>query len=156
MKKNTLKIMKRSEQVQTVDSHTGEVTQETHSTLKMGDFGFCKIWLPNFEDHILKIGNKQTQVLFYLLNNMNRENVITKTQEEIAKEVCATTKTVRECMKTLQTFHNDEAPFLVRIGQSRYRINPDVIYNGASNKRVEIMKQFVRETTKAKRYFSEE
>ena len=87
---------------------------------------------------------------------MNRENVITKTQEEIAKEVCATTKTVRECMKTLQTFHNDEAPFLVRIGQSRYRINPDVIYNGASNKRVEIMKQFVRETTKAKRYFSEE
>ena len=156
MKKNTFKILKRSEQVQTVDTHTGEVRQKSHSTLKMGDFGFCKIWLPNFEDHILKIGNKQTQVMFYLLNNMNRENVITKTQEEIAKEVGATPKTVRECMKALQTFYNDEPPFLVRIGLSCYRINPTVIYNGASKKRVEIMRQFAREMKKAKVYFSKD
>lgn len=81
---------------------------------------------------------------------MDRENIVINTHEEIAKEVNATTKTVRECMKALQAFSKDDPPFLVRIGQSRYRINPNVIYTGASDKRVNILRQFEREVRKTK------
>ena len=135
----------------TIDATTAEIIQYSHNQFKIGDFGYHKIWVSNFEPNILKTGNKQTQIIFYILNHMDRENIVYKTQEEIAQVVNATTKTVRECLKTLTAHTNDEPPFMVRIGQSKYRVNPDVIYIGACNKRSEVVERFEREVRKVRK-----
>ena len=140
--KPTTKTLKRYHKVQTVDTNTGEVNQNTYGNLEEGDFGYHKVWISNLCDYALKTGNKQTQIMFYLLEHMNRDNVVKKKQEEIAKDINATTKTVRVCLKELTYTTKDHIPFMVKIGVGEYRINPDVIYTGKYDNRIDIRNKF--------------
>lgn len=149
--KQTTKLLKRYHKVQTVDTATGEVKQNIYGNLENGDFGYHKVWVPNLCDYILKTSSKQTQIMFYLLDNMNRDNIVKKKQEEIAKEVHATVKTVRECVKQLTCASNGKIPFMVKIGTCEYRINPDVIYTGAYENRFEIRAKFYTELKKVQK-----
>ncbi len=149
--KQTTKLLKRYHKVQTVDTNTGEINQNPYGNLEEGDFGYHKVWISNLCDYVLKTGNKQTQIMFYLSVNMNRDNVVKKKQEEIAKDINATTKTVRECLKELTHYSKDHIPFMVKIGVGEYRINPDVIYTGKYENRDNIRTKFYSKVKKAKK-----
>ena len=149
--KPTTKSLKRFHKIQTVDTNTGEVNQNTYGNLEEGDFGYHKVWISNLCDYVLKTGNKQTQIMFYLLEHMNRENVVKSKQEDIANAVGATTKTVRECLKELTNTTNGRIPFMVRIGESEYRINPDVLFTGSFKSRSKLTSKFYAEVKKAQK-----
>ena len=147
----TTKVLKRSKNLPIVDASTGEVNSYSYEIFEEGDFGYHKIWIPLFSNYVLKTGNKQTQVIFYLLKNMNKNNIVIKKQEEIAKDIGATTKTVRECLKELTIIDKNHIPFMVRIGESEYRINPDIIFTGSFKDREYICSKFYAELRKAQK-----
>ena len=149
--KPTTKTLKRYHKVQTVDTNTGEINQNTYGNLEEGDFGYHKVWISNLCDYVLKTGNKQTQIMFYLLEHMNRDNIVKKKQEEIAKDINATTKTVRECLKVLTYTTKDHIPFMVKFGVGEYRINPDVIYTGKYENRDTVRTKFYNEVKKVQK-----
>ena len=145
----TTKLLKRFEKVPTLDPNTGEVNYYNYPTLKEGDYGYHKVWVPLLCDYALKTGNKQTQIMFYLMEHMNRENVVKSKQEDIANAVGATIKTARECLKVLTYTAKDYIPFMVKIGVGEYRINPDVIYVGKYENRDIIRTKFYAEVKRA-------
>ena len=147
----TTKLLKRFEKVSTLDPNTGEVNYYKYPTLKEGDYGYHKVWVPLLCDYALKTGNKQTQIMFYLMEHMNRENVVKSKQEDIANAVGATIKTARECLKELTNTSNGRIPFMVRIGESEYRINPDVIFTGSFKSRSALTSKFYAEVKKAQK-----
>ena len=87
--------------------------------------------------------------MFYLLFSMNKENIVEKTQKEIAEAIGSTFKTVNDCIKELSKATDDVTPFIVRIGTSKYRVNPDIIYIGACDKRSLKQHKFTCEYAKA-------
>lgn len=83
--KPTTKTLKRYHKVQTVDTNTGEINQNTYGNLEEGDFGYHKVWISNLCDYVLKTGNKQTQIMFYLLEHMNRDNIVKRSKKKSQK-----------------------------------------------------------------------
>lgn len=149
--KKTTKITNRCTTMSCVNTTTGEVIQSTETNLGLRDFGYHKTWLSNLADHVLKTGNKQTQIIFYILSSMDKENIFSKTQVEVAEDIGTNVKTVRECIKTLLAYSKDEPPFMVRIDRSKYRVNPDIIYSGTYEKRKDISNSFYRELRRSKK-----
>ena len=143
--KATKKYMPSKRKFQTVDRSTGEYVETSYSEINLRDFGYHKMWLSNIYDFVCKTGNKQAQIMFYIATQMDKENVICQTQAEIAKATSSTVKTVRECLKSLSEPIEATSPFLVRIDTSKYRVNPDMIYIGACDKRTKVQIDFYRE-----------
>ena len=141
----TKKYMPSKRKIQTVNQTTGEYTETSYSEINLRDFGYHKMWLSNIYDFVCKTGSKQSQIMFYLMISMNKENIVEETQAEIAEATGSTVKTVRECLKALSEPIGSIAPFIVRIDTSKYRVNPDMIYIGACDKRSKVQIDFYRE-----------
>ena len=120
-----------------INQTTGEVEQFHVIQEQDRDFDFHKVWLRSIIDSIDLIGNKKTKLAFWIINHLDRENKLTMNYRQIAEQSKMSLDTVRKTMKALI-----EADFMRRINQGAYCINPDVIFKGSRNGRLNILLRY--------------
>ncbi len=127
-----------------IDTETGEEVSAAVTVSEDKDFNFKKIWISEFISRIEDMTNKKTDLAFWIVEHMDKENQLTYTYRQIVDEYKKTTgnkiciATVTDTMRIL--LEND---FLRRKNTGCYIINPDVIFNGKRYKRLNIMNEYV-------------
>lgn len=120
-----------------INQTTGEVEHFHVIQEQDRDFDFHKVWLHSIIDSLDLIGNKKTKLAFWIIDHLDRENKLTMTYRQISEKSGISLDTVRKTMKTLI-----EADFMRRINQGAYCINPDVIFKGSRNGRLNILLRY--------------
>lgn len=101
------------------------------------DFNFHKVWMRNFISTLDIVGNQKTKLCFWIIDNLNRENQLLFTYRQIAEKANISLDTVRITMGILL-----DANFLRRQNQGCYIVNPDIVFKGTRNGRLNILNQF--------------
>lgn len=101
------------------------------------DFNFHKVWMHNIVMALDLIGNQKTKLAFWIIDNLNKENQLVMTYRQIAEKSGISLDTVRVTMKALI-----DSNFLRRINQGAYCVNPDVLFKGSRNGRLNVLLQY--------------
>lgn len=123
-----------------IKQDTGEIAEMQVVQIEERDANFHKLWLGHILQSIDLIGNQKTKLAFWILDNLDSNNQLIKTQRKIAEETGMSTKTVSSTIKALM-----DSNFLLKINSGAYRINPDVIFKGGKNDRLNILLQYQNE-----------
>ena len=143
MAENKKKLKKTTKKVkivgteQYINSSTGELEDFQVVKLEDRDFNFHKVWLQHIINSLDLIGNQKTKLAFWIIDNLDKENKLTMTYRQIAEKSHISLDTVRTTMKSLI-----ESNFIERINQGAYRVNPDVIFKGTRNGRLNVLYQY--------------
>lgn len=124
---------------------TGELKEMQLIDIEERDFNFHKVWLQHILNSIELIGNQKTKLAFWIIEHLNKENQLTMTQRQIAQKSGISIDTVRLTMKALM-----DSNFLIKQNMGVYMINPDVIFKGGKNDRLNILIQYHGEQQKEK------
>lgn len=117
-----------------VDPKTGEIVyidQQVKTTVSK-DSNFHKIWLANILQ-VLNIGNQKMDVVQYLLDEMNGQNMVIQTQREIAKGSKTSLSTVHRTLTALE-----EANFIKK-KTGVIIISPKAVFKGTYGRRMAIL-----------------
>jgi len=117
-----------------IDKETGEVHTMQVTDIEERDANFHKIWLGHMLESLDMIGNQKIRVAMFILNNVNRDNEFIMTYRVIAEKTGISTKTITETMKALQ-----ESDFIKKIRNGYYRLNPDILFKGGKENRLEVL-----------------
>lgn len=120
-----------------VNSATGEVEDFQVMKIEERDFNFHKVWLGHIINSLDLIGNQKTKLAFWIIDNLDRENKLTMTYRQIAEKSGISLETVRLTMTSLI-----ESNFIERINQGAYRVNPNVVFKGTRNNRMNVLIQY--------------
>lgn len=120
-----------------INASTGEIVDMQVSQIEERDFNFMKIWMSNFIATLEIVGNKKTKLCYWIIDNINKENMLIGTLRQISERTNISLETVRITMDILQ-----DADFLRRKSQGVYMINPDIIFKGGRGKRLNILNQY--------------
>ena len=121
-----------------INQQTGEIQEmNVIDITENTDANFHKIWLGHILAALDIIGSQKIKVLNYFLENMNKENLIVATQRKIADDTKTSIQTVSLTVKALK-----EANILVQVQSGVYRINPNVIFKGYNNSRMNILYRY--------------
>ncbi len=101
------------------------------------DFNFHKVWMRNIIMALDLIGNQKTKLAFWIVDNLNKENQLTMTYRQISEKTGISLETVRVTMKALI-----ECNFLRRVNMGVYCVNPDVLFKGSRNGRLNVLLQY--------------
>ena len=114
------------------DVETGEVLpMSVVETTVKNDIGWHKIWLADLAGILRFFGSGKFNVFSYVIDNTDTgSNLFLSTVREVAKDCGVSTKTVAETFKILM-----EANFMVKVRNGQYRVNPEVMAYGSSEKR---------------------
>src|SRR5690606_22325702 len=89
-----------------VNQRTGEImeAQTLEKTLHSSDVdvGFHKLWIGHILSTIDEVGNAKVKVLFWLLQNMDRQNMVKATVRQIAEKSGVGEATVKRLMAALR------------------------------------------------------
>lgn len=122
-----------------VDPNTGETYPMQMNVIEDRDFNFTKVWMQNLIMSMDSIANQKLKLAFWIIENLNKENMIVMTQRKIAEQTGISLPTVSKTMKLLCEPEGDESiPFLQKINSGAYRVNPDVMFKGSHNNRMGI------------------
>lgn len=120
-----------------INRETGEIQEMNVISLEDRDFNFHKLWLSHIINSLDLIGNKKVKLAFWIIENLNKENQLTMTYRQIAEKSGISLQTVMRTMTALV-----ESNFIVRINNGCYQVNPDVIFKGTHNGRLNILYQY--------------
>ena len=120
-----------------VDNETGEIENFQVVSVEDRDFNFHKVWLESIVNSIDLIGNQKTKLAFWIIENLNKENQLVMTQRQIADKSGISLKTVSTTMKALL-----DSNFLRKINAGAYCVNPDVLFKGTRNGRLNVLFQY--------------
>lgn len=120
-----------------VDPKTGELVDRYNFEIEERDANFHKIWLWHIAAVLDLIGNQKIKILSYILENTNSDNMFIGTQRIIAEETESSLDTVVITMKMLV-----QADILQKKHAGAYFINPNVVFKGGSNRRMDILYQY--------------
>ena len=123
-----------------INRDTGEITDMQVVSIEERDANFHKLWLGHILQSIDLIGNQKTKLAFWLLDNLDKENKITMTYRQIADKSGISYQTVYRTMAALI-----DSNFLIKINGGAYRINPEVIFKGGKNDRLNVLFQYHNE-----------
>lgn len=121
-----------------INRTTGEIVSMQVTAEEERDFNFTKVWLKSLLDKLEIIGNKKTNVAYYIINNLTRENKFIGTQRVIARETGCSLKTVNSVIQELLEHE------LLRKAEVNgvYMVNPNILYKGSRNGRMNILQQY--------------
>lgn len=122
---------------QFINATTGEIEEMQITSIEDRDFNFTKIWMKNFIATMDIVGNQKTKFCYWLIDNLNRDNILIGTQRELAGKSGVSLQTVNVTMKLLM-----DADFLRKRSSGVYIVNPDIIFKGTRNKRMNILNQY--------------
>ena len=122
---------------QFINVETGEVQDFDVSNIEERDFNFHKVWMRNFISTLDIVGNQKTKLCFWIIDNLNKENQLSYTYRQISEKTGISLETVRVTMNVLL-----ESNFLRRQNQGCYIVNPDIVFKGTRNGRMNILNQY--------------
>ena len=122
---------------QYIKQETGEIKEMQVVTIEERDANFHKLWLEHIIHSMDIIGNQKTRLAFWLIDQRNKENQITMTLRQMAEKSGISLGTVRDTVKALL-----ESNFLQKVNIGVYRINPDVIFKGGKNDRLNVLLEY--------------
>ena len=120
-----------------IKQDTGELVDMNVVEIEERDANFHKLWLGHIMQTLDIIGNQKIRVVNYILENINSENLFVGTQRAIAENIEASTKTVNVTIKALI-----DSDFMTFVQDGVYRVNPNVIFKGSKNKRMNILYKY--------------
>ncbi len=120
-----------------INQNTGEIKDMQVIDIEERDANFHKLWLGHILQSIDIIGNQKTKLAFWIINNLNRDNQLIMTQRKIADAVNMSTKTVSATIKALI-----DSNFLIMINSGAYMVNPDVLFKGGKNDRLNVLLKY--------------
>lgn len=120
-----------------IDRDTGELNEMQVVSIEERDANFHKIWLGHIVQALDLIGNKKIKVVNYIMENLNSDNMFLKTQREVAEDLKISLPTVSSTFRALQ-----ESDFMKQPRNGIYQINPNVIFKGGKEKRLNILLQY--------------
>ena len=135
--KTTSKKVKVIGQQKYINADTQEVEDFEVINIEDRDFNFHKIWLQNIISSFELIGNQKIKLAFWIIDHLDRENKLTMTYRQIADKSGISLDTVRRTMQCLL-----DTDFLERINQGAYRVNPNMIFKGTRNNRLNVLYQY--------------
>jgi DNA-binding transcriptional ArsR family regulator len=118
------------------NERTGELieTQTLTREIKDVDIGFDKIWVNHILETIEEIGNAKIKVLFWLMQNKDRNNMVKATVRQIAEQANVGEATVKRLMAALRKAD------VVRLEHGgRWILNPSVIFKGGHDRRMNVL-----------------
>ncbi len=136
-KQNTIKKVKVIGNQQYINFNTGEIEDFQVTSVEERDFNFTKVWMKSFISTLDLVGNQKTKLAFWLIENLNKENQLTMTYRQISEKTNISLETVRKTMAILL-----EVNFLKRINQGVYQVNPDILFKGNKNTRLNLLTQY--------------
>ena len=128
-----------------IDATTGEIVQMQVSKYEERDFNFTKIWMRDFILSLEIIGNKKMDVAFWVIEHINSENMLVGTIRNMANELNVSTQTVQLTLNALI-----ESGLLKRLQSGLYMINPNIVFKGGHQKRLNILHQYTEPQPKEK------
>ena len=134
---NTTKKIKVIGNQQYINFNTGEIEDFQVTSVEERDFNFTKVWMKNFISTLDLVGNQKTKLAFWIIENLNKENQLTMTYRQISEKTNISLETVRKTMTILL-----EVNFLKRINQGVYQVNPDILFKGNKNTRLNLLTQY--------------
>lgn len=120
-----------------INASTGELVPMQVTSVEERDFNFSKVWMRSFLTTLDLVGNAKTKVAYWIIDHIDRMNQLTYTYRQMAEETGMSLDTVTATMKALL-----EADFLRRKNQGCYIVNPNVIYKGTHNARLNVLTQY--------------
>ena len=120
-----------------IDQDTGEVVEMNVTDIEERDANFHKIWLGHMLESLDMIGNQKIRVAMFIMNNINRDNEFLMTHRVVAEKTGISLKTVSDTMTALQ-----ESDFIHKVRNGYYRLNPDIMYKGGKNDRLNVLLQY--------------
>ena len=130
---------------QYINNETGEVEDFQVVSVEDRDFNFHKVWMGHIIQSLELIGNQKTRLAFWIIDNLDRENKLTMTYRQIVEKSGISYQTVSKTMQALI-----DSNFLQVINRGAYRVNPDVLFKGTKNNRLNVLYQY-QETAKEKK-----
>ena len=95
-----------------INTDTGEIIDMEVTKIEERDFNFSKVWMRNFIAALDIVGNKKTKLCYWIIENINKENMLVGTLRDISKRTDISLETVRLTMDILL-----DADFLRRKSQ---------------------------------------
>lgn len=120
-----------------INSKTGEVVDMEVIEIEERDANFHKLWLGHVIAALNLVGNKKIQVINHMLGEMNKYNQYIGTQRQIAERIGVSVKTVNAALSMLL-----KADFLKQENQGVYIINPDKVFRGGRNDRLNVLYRY--------------
>lgn len=120
-----------------IDAETGEIQHMAVTGIEDRDFNFTKVWVANIVQTLDLIGNQKIKVCTYIIEHVTRDNLFAATQRDIAKKSGVSLQTVNITMKALL-----DADFIRKKSNALYIINPDMMFKGTRNGRMNILQQY--------------
>lgn len=118
-------------------AETGEIKELDVVQVEERDFNFTKVWMRDFLSKLDNISNIKTRIAYWIVDNINQVNELTYTYRQIAERSGFSLKTVANTMKILQ-----DADFLRQKNQGCYLLNPNLVFKGGSNGRLNILTEY--------------
>lgn len=123
-----------------MNTETGELVEMPKFVIQGGDVNFEKVWVWHLCDAYELVGNKAVLVLNYLFENRNDDNMVIASQRKIADSSKVSLTTVAKIITKLK--NND---ILSMPQQGVYRINPEVMWKGSHNARMQVLYEYKNE-----------
>ena len=133
----TSKKVKIMGQMPFINATTGEIENFQVTDIEERDFNFTKVWMKNFITTLDLVGNQKTKFAYWLINNITKENIIPMTYRVMADKSGISLSTVRDTMGVLL-----DSGFFKRLSIGCYIVNPDIIFKGTRNARLNILNRY--------------
>lgn len=99
-----------------------------------GDANFHKVWMHHILELVDEVGNQKMRVLLWMLSKADSQNQVLASYSEIAESVGCSRRTVATLMVKLQ-----DANVVTMARRSLWRLNPDVIFKGTGEQRMNVL-----------------
>jgi len=124
-----------------INSKTGELVDfQVIDIREETDANFHKIWLSHILSAFDELGNQKLKVLTYLLENMNKENIVIGTQRALADKIGVSRQTLSSTLNILR-----EGDIIAMPQAGIIRFNPNVIFKGYHNRRMNVLYKYSAE-----------
>ena len=137
MEQTTTKRVKVVGTEEYINTRTGELEQMQVTSIEDRDFNFTKMWMKNFISTLDIVGNQKTRLCFWIIDRVDKENRLIGTYRTIASQSGMSLDTVRITMKLLM-----DADFMRKAQNGVYVINPNLVFKGTRNARMNVLNQF--------------
>jgi len=120
-----------------INQRTGEIIEaQTLSKEVAGDvdIGFEKLWVGHILDAVQEVGNAKMQVLFWLIRNKDRNNMVRATLDDIAAKTGVSRRTVASLMTALRKANVVQLEY-----GGRWMLNPAVVFKGGHSRRMNVL-----------------
>jgi DNA-binding Lrp family transcriptional regulator len=123
-----------------MNTGTGELIDLPKFKIEGGDINFEKAWIWHLCDAYELVGNKSVEILNFLVEHRDNNNLVLISQRALADEVGVSTTTVSKIMKKLKSHDIISMP-----QQSVYRINPEMMWKGTHKARMQVLYEYKNE-----------